>query len=305
MVRFARVVAGCVGFALTALVSVCSASASTLTLRWDPNPDPGVGYRVSWGTGSGHYTQAVDVGQQTFFVFEAPTPPTVYYFTITAYDPTGGESAPSMEVNTGLPVAPLRAGNIGASPASPQFLGTTVKFRASANGGVAPYQYKWGIFDGATWKTVADWSSSDTLSWRPDSVGADYRVRVWVRSSTTSADAPEAENRIPFVVARRKAPEPSIQSSGAAPQPPKTSVRFTVQADNDGRRYRFKWWIFNGVSWIVAKDWSATRTLVWKPTVPNPRYRVLVRAMNVDDPDDSGGTSIAFPIAQEKRPGKK
>ena len=40
-----------------------AAHATTLTVQWDPSPDPRVtGYLLSWGTQSGVYTNTIDVG---------------------------------------------------------------------------------------------------------------------------------------------------------------------------------------------------------------------------------------------------
>ena len=41
------------------------ASAATVTVAWDRNPEPDIaGYRISYGTVSGVYTNTVDVGNR-------------------------------------------------------------------------------------------------------------------------------------------------------------------------------------------------------------------------------------------------
>ncbi len=295
------VLAGCVCFAIAFIFSISSAHASTLTLRWDPSPDLAAGYRVSWGTSPGRYTQRVDVGAQTFLALEAPTPPTVYYFRVTAYDAAGNESEPSVEVDTGGLAAPtplpLRLTDVIASPAAPQVAGTAITFTAIANGGVGSYEYQWFVFDGRQWTIGSAWSPRDTFSWRPGSAGSGYRVGAWVRSSTNrDVHTREMEFSIPFAVSASSAPSLTIQLSQPAPQPVGTAIGFTARPANQERVYSYKWWVFDGSSWMVAQEWSASPSFVWRPTVRMPDSRVLVRVVNVNDPSDTSGTFVPFPI---------
>lgn len=69
------------------LVGVTPAHGGTLTVAWDPSPDPTVmGYRVYVGTTSGAYTEIYDVGNVTTFSYNAAEG-TTYYFTVAAYAP--------------------------------------------------------------------------------------------------------------------------------------------------------------------------------------------------------------------------
>jgi hypothetical protein len=83
------------------LMMAASAEAATVTLAWDRNTDPSVqGYIVSYGTQSGTYTTAVDVGDQvTWSVVLNPSTTTTYFFAVQAYNATG-TSAYSTEVST-------------------------------------------------------------------------------------------------------------------------------------------------------------------------------------------------------------
>jgi hypothetical protein len=298
----ARLTTAWVWFAAVAMLSIASAEAATMTLRWDPNPDSVLGYRVWWGTSSGQYNRTVDVGNQTSFQFEAPTPPTTYYFIVTAYDSAGHESTPSLEVNTGP--APLRLTDIGANPAAPQLVGTTITFRATATGGIPPYHYKWRTFDGTTWSSGAEWSTDSTFAWRPESPNADYRVGVWVRSSTSTGDAPDnadAESSIPFAITGPSSTLLTIGTGKVPPQSTHTAIKFTANVAGAGT-YRYKWWVFDGLSWHIKKEWGRNNTFTWTPFEPSASYHILVRAQNVTDPTDTGGASIPFPIVS-KRPG--
>ena len=61
------------------------ASGQTLTIAWDPNPDPSVvGYIVYSGTQSGEYTAKFNVGTATSFTYgvEAEKP---YFFAVASY----------------------------------------------------------------------------------------------------------------------------------------------------------------------------------------------------------------------------
>src|SRR5262244_2243398 len=64
-----------------------------------------------------------------------------------------------------------------AESASPM-PGTTVALTAIAAGGTAPYQFKWWLWDGATWTVLQDWSASNTFAWTPSTSNPSYAVAV-------------------------------------------------------------------------------------------------------------------------------
>lgn len=76
------------GALLTVLLTgVTPAHGGTLTVAWDPSPDPAVmGYRVYVGTASGAYTEIYDVGNVTRFSYNGAEG-TTYYFAVAAYAP--------------------------------------------------------------------------------------------------------------------------------------------------------------------------------------------------------------------------
>ena len=61
-------------------------AAQTLTLRWDPSPDPAVvGYIVYAGTQSREYTASFNVGKETSFTYRV-VPDRQYFFAVAAYE---------------------------------------------------------------------------------------------------------------------------------------------------------------------------------------------------------------------------
>ena len=85
---------------LTLLLLLTSArlEAASVTLAWDPSPDPAVtGYRLLFGTTSRVYTAQVDVGKRTQYSLLA-IPEGTYYFVVVAYDANALTSDPSEEV---------------------------------------------------------------------------------------------------------------------------------------------------------------------------------------------------------------
>jgi hypothetical protein len=140
-----------------------------------------------------------------------------YFVAISAVDLDGVESActsvASAVARSASSAAGMLAGfaaNIGAAEAAPaasgqpvstltgltadlgsQVLGTIVTFTAIATGGSAPYQFKWWLWDGATWTVLRDWSTGNTFTWRPSTSNPNYAVGVWVRSASNTADQPD------------------------------------------------------------------------------------------------------------------
>ena len=76
------------------------AYADSLTLAWDPSTDSSVvGYIVRIGTASGTYTQSVDVGATTTYVFPSAVAGQQYFFTVVAYAAGPILGIPSAEVS--------------------------------------------------------------------------------------------------------------------------------------------------------------------------------------------------------------
>jgi hypothetical protein len=82
----------------TIFVLARSASADTINLLWDQNPEPQViGYKVHIGTQSGTYTQHIDVGPTTAWSFTSAVVGQQYCFVVTAYIAGTLEGPPSSE----------------------------------------------------------------------------------------------------------------------------------------------------------------------------------------------------------------
>jgi hypothetical protein len=85
--------------------------------------------------------------------------------------------------------APLTLTSITANLPAPQPVGTTITFTATAAGGIAPYQFKWFVYDGKRWTMMRDWSTSNTWTWRPRTSNSKTRVAVWVRNAGSSVNS--------------------------------------------------------------------------------------------------------------------
>ena len=168
------------------------AEAATITLAWNPNTEPDLGgYLLSYGTASGQYTTTIDVGNVTSYFFAEPNPFLRYYLALRAYDTEGLVSPYSNEVVT-TPNPSLTITGLSANRMSPQPVGTSIVFTATASGGAAPYQFKWWIDNGGTSTVGQQWSTSNTFTWTPTSPGSTYVIRVWARNATSTADAPDS-----------------------------------------------------------------------------------------------------------------
>jgi hypothetical protein len=142
---------------------------------------------------------------------------TRYFVAITAVDSVGLESACSPVASavarsagntaTQLVGYPASSGASGVTPFATgvpistlaglyaelgqQLPGMPVTFTAIATGGTTPYQFKWWLWDGATWIVLEDWSTDNTLAWTPSKPNPNYAVGVWVRSASNTADQPD------------------------------------------------------------------------------------------------------------------
>jgi hypothetical protein len=135
---------------------------------------------------------------------------------------------------------------------------------------------------------------------------------VWVRNAGDNADQPSGSfantggyTSIPFAI---QAPLPiltGLTANLAAPQPPGSTVTFTTAAAGGVAPYQFKWFVSDGVTWTVLRDWSTSSTFVWPSTGANSNYAVGVWVRNAGDTADQpsgsfantgGYASIPFPI---------
>lgn len=100
---------------VTILLLACSLPAATVTVSWDPSPDPSVvGYNVYYGGETGMWTNRVSVGPPIMPLFIVPTPPTsvvlsnltrgvTYYFGVFGVDALGNECGPTPELVYSIP----------------------------------------------------------------------------------------------------------------------------------------------------------------------------------------------------------
>ncbi len=190
--------------------------------------------------------------------------------------------------------------------AAPQPVGTTIHWTTTGAGGTAPYSFKWWVYDGVTWKMLRDWNTSTSYDWTPSVANSAYRVGVWVRSAGKTADVDEANEGAYFAITVAAPPATTSRVSAVTltanqvpPQPPGSTITWSVQPTGGVAPYAYKWWLYNGTSWSLLKDWGASASFTWTPAAANSAYRlgVWVRSAGNTSDVDEANQSAYFAIA--------
>ena len=185
-----------------------------------------------------------------------------------------------------------------ASTTSPQVVGTTLSFAATPTGGTAPYQFKWRVFDGASWSVRADWGVSNSFTWTPSTPNNGYRIEVWARSAGNTSDAAEASVAVPFVVvASGGVKSVALSSNLSSPQSLGASVRWLATVGGAAGTLEYRWSIYDGSKWTAIGGWGPYPTFTWTPQSKGD-YQVSVAVRSAGNTAAEGEVSAtkAFSI---------
>lgn len=158
-------------------------------------------YAFKWSVFNGtEWNVAVDWSSTSAFSW---TPPAAsIHWRVRAEVKSSGNSHDGAEARAELPVVITGVNEAELTPdrPAPQAPGTTIVWKATHVGGIAPHEYKWLVHDGDKWTPVTDWQRSPTFAWTPAQANPRWRVGVWVRSAGSPFDEREASTAFVFPI---------------------------------------------------------------------------------------------------------
>jgi hypothetical protein len=177
-----------------------------------------------------------------------------------------------------------------ATPASPQFPGTTVVFTASASGCSHPLYQFWTLAPGSsTWQIAQPYSSAATFSWNTSGLApGNYLYTVWVRDSGSAGTSSNSLGRFDayfpataYTLATQACA--SVNESAAPPSTAATGTTVTFTATASGCSHPlYQFWTLapGSTTWQIVQPYSTAASFNWDTTgraAGTYRYTVLVR----------------------------
>ena len=187
------------------------------------------------------------------------------------------------------PPATCTSATLGASPASPQPIGTPSVTLTAGGSSCANPLYRFVLQEpGGPWKEVQAWSPSNTFVWNTSALaGGTYELEVWVKDTSSVAMYDSAAD-LGFTLTSG-APSPCtnamLAASPSSPQVVQTisspsTVAVTASSSScSNPLYRYMLQQLDG-SWVVVQDWSSTPTYVWSIAGGTPgtyRFEVWIK----------------------------
>ena len=269
------------------------ASAASVTITWDANPEPEVvGYVVSYGPHPGTYHGSLDVGTKTTCVLPNLAGGT-YYIAVRAYNAYGEIGPYSTEVVAKVLLVSKPVPDTG----SPIQKGESVTWTTEVEGATTPLEYQFWLLNQTTgkWSILRSWDGSNEAPWRPLETGR-YLVQVWVRAvgSTSNYDAWRASDPVEVV-------EEPLKLTGVTLTPgetvgPGVPVEVAVSSTGGVEPIQYQFWVFNqkAAEWRVAQSYSTDDRLVWTPSATG-EYTIQVWAR-------SAGSSATYQAWRNSKP---
>jgi hypothetical protein len=260
-------------------------AATSVQLAWEPNQDQKTaGYVLHVGTTPGVYTQSYDVGLATTFMFHWAVPGQRYCFVVAAYFPGPIYGASSNEV-------------CGYSDRAP-FL-TAPGNQSSEQGHAVALQLQGSDPDGRP-LTYAATQLPAGLSLMPSTgfISGTPTTAQTVNVTASVSDGVLSASRGFSWSVRPPLSFVNLTADRAAPQLAGTPITLTAAASGGISPYQYRWWLHDGASWQMLRDWSTSPTFAWLPTAGNAAYRITVwikDANSITTTWDVTG-SLAYPI---------
>ena len=232
--------------------STYSTSTGTITLRGSASDNSGVS-QVTWVSSRGGSGTASGTTSWTVSSLGLLSGSNV--ITVTARDAAGNQTSDTLTVTYSPPAGPLALTSLTANRTAPQTAGTAITFTATVTGGTAPQQFKWWVNDGVDSFVTRDWSTANTWTWTPTVANSAYRVSVWARSATSTADTYENSQSnlsiaFPISGSTPTPPPPpptggvltlvSLSADKPAPQPAGSAITFTATATGGASPYQYQ-----------------------------------------------------------------
>jgi|GEM_PF-6868212 len=188
-------------------------------------------------------------------------------------------------------VEPIAITSVTASPASPQLVGTTIRWTCNATGGTNKLYY-FQVYKGSTIvENTSAYTSVNYYDWKPTVAGEDYRVMAYVKESGTSGSTSVRQYSDYYIVKPDLQPIAitSVTASPDSPQLVGTTIRWTCNATG-GTNKLYYFQVYKG-STIVENTsaYTSVNYYDWKPTVAGEDYRVMAY---VKESGTSGSTSV-------------
>ena len=131
--------------------------------------------------------------------------------------------------------------------------------------------YKFSLYNGSTWTTLQDFSSTSSVKWKPNKPGI-YKIKVQVKGQYSNKPVDD-EKIIPFTIFQ-PATLQSFQVDKPSPQPMKTTIQLTSETNDKNNLIEYA--VFDGQKWTIVRDFSNGGTGTWEPVYPGT-YQVRVR----------------------------
>jgi hypothetical protein len=159
------------------------------------------------------------------------------------------------------------------------------------------------LFNGTSWTVLRDWNSLATVTWTPTQAGSSYQIGVWVRDSTMTTDVSTYNRSMSFAVTGTSSTTTSplritsVTSNLPSPQLAGTRVTFAAFPAGGVPGYMYKWWVFDGTAWIVARDWNTSNSFTWTALPRGDGYFIGVWVRDSTTTANVGNVNFSVPFA--------
>jgi hypothetical protein len=193
---------------------------------------------------------------------------------------------------------------LNASSGSPQDVGTTVRFTASASGGSGNYEYRFwenGPHTNGNWIVARDYASSNTFDWNTAGKVGQSVIVVWCRNAGTQPDSASIADAGRYFTVNQVTSEPqpdsvSLRENISSPVREATTVSFAATASGGSGNYEYRFWVngphTNG-NWVIAQDYSSSRRFNWDTTGKVGQSVIVVWCRNAGTQPDSASIADA------------
>lgn len=145
---------------------------------------------------------------------------------------------------------------------SGQYVNTDVILTAVGTGGTIPYQYKFYYQLGTTTKTIHDFSTTNTATFKPTLAGT-YTLYVDIKDKNGLVST---KNITGFKVVNNLSIK-SFTADKASGQNINTSIQLKAKGAGGKTDYQYKFYYKLGTTIVTIQDFSATDTAIFKPSV--------------------------------------